>query len=264
MTLLAELANVSVAYGDFLALRRVSLGIAAGEIVGVVGESGSGKTTALRALMGLAPVAEGSVRFQGDEITHVSSRQRREIWRNMQLVFQDPSASLSPRRSIEASIIEPMLAHGVARPAAVQRATVLLAEVGLSESLLRSSPAALSGGQRQRVAIARALALQPRLIVADEPMSALDVSVKAQIAALFLKLRERTNTAFLLVSHDLALMSAIADRLVVMERGRVVEAGAARQIVDAPADPYTQRLRAACLEPEAVVRDRLASSGAAL
>lgn len=253
---LAELSAVSVDYDGFRALEAASFSIHPGEIVGVVGESGSGKTTALRALMGLTPIASGDIRFDGAPITRLSSRKRRLIWRDMQMIFQDPSTSLSPGQSLAASIAEPMRAHGAGRIEARRRAEHLLDLVGLDETMADRRPDALSGGQRQRVAIARALALEPRLIVADEPMSALDVSIKAQVAALFSQLRSKLDASFLIVSHDLALMSEIADRIVVMRAGRIVEQGPARTVIDAPAEAYTRRLRDACLNPETVARRR--------
>lgn len=254
--ILAELDEVVVDYGGFRALHGVSFALSRGEILGVVGESGSGKTTALRALMGLTPVSAGAVRFAGEDITHVRGAARRRTWRRMQMVFQDPAASLSPYLTVGQSIAEPLLAHGQLRAVARARAMELLAEVGLRSEAHDRPPSALSGGQRQRVAVARALALKPDLIVADEPMSALDASVKAQVASLFAELRERTGATFLIVAHDLALMAQLADRLVVMRDGRVVEDAPARQVVEAPRDPYTRRLRDACLDPEAVVRAR--------
>jgi ABC-type glutathione transport system ATPase component len=257
---LAELNGVSVDYGRFRAIDDASFTINAGEIVGVVGESGSGKTTALRALMGLAPVSAGDARFEGRSIARLSTSQRRTVWRDMQMIFQDPSTSLSPYRSLGASIAEPMLAHGASRDEARERAEHLLDLVGLERSMTDRRPQALSGGQRQRVAIARALALEPRLIVADEPMSALDVSVKAQIADLFTDLRSRLNIAFLIVSHDLALMAGIADRIVVMKQGRIVEQGSAQAVIGSPTQAYTRRLKAACLDPRSVARVRFGES----
>jgi peptide/nickel transport system ATP-binding protein len=253
---IAALEAVSVDYGGFRALDRVSLDVARGEIVGLVGESGSGKTTAVRALMGLAAASEGRIVFDGAAIGGLKGGARRKVWRRMQMVFQDPGASLSPRMSLADIVAEPMRAHGDAAAAARARALDLLAQVGLPQDFAARGPAALSGGQRQRVAVARALALKPDLLVADEPMSALDVSVKAQIARLFVDLRDRTGVAMLIVSHDLALMSQIADRIVVMQGGRVVEAGPARALIERPADPYTRSLRDACLDPRAVLAAR--------
>jgi ABC-type glutathione transport system ATPase component len=251
---LLELEAVGVRYGRQLALSGLSFSVEAGEIMALIGESGSGKTTAARAIMGLVPVAEGRVRFQGRDITHLEGKARRLVWTDMQMVFQDPSASLSPRLDVGAIIAEPLVAHG--RTGARDRAAELIDLVGLPPAVLGAPPTALSGGQRQRVAIARALALEPRLIVADEPMSALDVSVKAQIANLFVDIRERTGTAFLIVAHDLALMAGIADRAVVLQGGRLVEQGPMAAMMAAPREAYTASLRDACLDPFKLVAGR--------
>lgn len=253
---LVRLEQVCVEYGGAPALTNASLEVRPGEILGIVGESGSGKTTALKAMMGLCPITSGEVFFENDRITHLNAKGRRDVWRNMQMIFQDPSSSLSPNHSLLASIAEPLLAHGVGKAEAHERADSLLTLVGLDSDMGSRRPSALSGGQSQRVAIARALALSPRLIVADEPMSALDVSVKAQITKLFADLRAELGTAFLIVSHDLALMSGLADRLVVMKDGRIVEQGPASAMIRNPTDPYTRRLREACLDPQAVIRRR--------
>ena len=250
------LQDVGVRYGKHQALSDISFTVAPGEILALIGESGSGKTTAARAIMGLTPVAQGHIHFEGQDITHLSGQARRRIWCGMQMVFQDPSASLSPRLDIAAIIAEPLLAHGHSRAQAQARATELLDLVGLPMALLSAPPTALSGGQRQRVAIARALALEPRLIVADEPMSALDVSVKAQIANLFVDIRDRTGTAFLIVAHDLALMAGIADNAVVLQGGRLVEQGPMTAMMVNPAESYTAMLRDACLDPFLLVEGR--------
>jgi peptide/nickel transport system ATP-binding protein len=246
---LLELEGASVRYGRMQALDDVSFTVGEGEIVALIGESGSGKTTAIRALMGLVPLSAGRVRLSGADITVLNSAARRQVWRQMQLVFQDPSASLSPRLTIGEIIAEPLVAHGMALGASLQRAAALLDQVGLPASSINRRVTALSGGQRQRVAIARALALEPRLIIADEPMSALDVSVKAQIANLFLDLREATGCAFLIVSHDLALMAQLADRAVVLAGGKLIESGPITVMLADPQQPQTRALRDACLDP---------------
>ena len=253
---LLTLQDVGVRYGKHQALTGLSFAINAGDILALIGESGSGKTTAARAIMGLTPVAQGHIHFEGQDITHLSGKARRRIWCGMQMVFQDPSASLSPRLNIAAIIAEPLRAHGHGKAVAEARAAELLDLVGLPSALLTAPPTALSGGQRQRVAIARALALEPRLIVADEPMSALDVSVKAQIANLFVDIRDRTGTAFLIVAHDLALMAGIADHAVVLQGGKLVEQGPMAAMMTQPAQPYTAMLRDACLDPFALVEGR--------
>jgi len=255
-TPLLTLENIGVRYGKHLALTGLTFTLRAGEILALIGESGSGKTTAARAIMGLTPACAGHIRFQGEDITHLTGKARRRIWRRMQMVFQDPSASLSPRLTIAAIIAEPLLAHGHSAAAAQTKAKDLLDLVGLPQPLLTAPPTALSGGQRQRVAIARALALEPKLIVADEPMSALDVSVKAQIANLFVDIRDRTGTAFLIVAHDLALMAGIADNAVVLQSGKLVEQGPMTAMMQTPAEDYTKMLRDACLDPFELVAGR--------
>lgn len=251
---LVRVTDLDVRFGDVHAVNTACLTLEKGEILGIVGESGSGKTTLIRAIMGLAPIASGSVSFDGAEITHAAGAQRQAVWRKMQLVFQDPTAALSPRLTLAKTLKEPMAAQGVPAAAIKQRLAELMAEVGLPMDMLERRPKDLSGGQRQRVAIARALSLKPSLILADEPMSALDVSVKAQIAQLFLELRAKDSISFIIVAHDLALMAQIADRLIVMHQGRIVEEGSARQILDAPKEPYTQQLREACLDPMVIAK----------
>jgi ABC-type glutathione transport system ATPase component len=256
-----SVADLNVRFGDVHAVNDACLTLAKGEILGIVGESGSGKTTLIRAIMGLAPIASGSVSFEGAPIAQAAGAQRQAVWRKMQLVFQDPTAALSPRLTIAQSLKEPMAAQGVGAAAIKQRLAELMAEVGLPADMLDRRPKDLSGGQRQRVAIARALSLKPSLILADEPMSALDVSVKAQIAQLFLDLRAKDGISFIIVAHDLALMAQIADRLIVMHQGRIVEEGPARQILDAPKQPYTQQLRDACLDPMVIAKRYQAAEG---
>lgn len=250
---LLRLDGVGVRYGAVHALADLSFAMHPGEIVALIGESGSGKTTAARAVMGLVPVSAGRIWLDAQDITHLSGAARRACWARMQMVFQDPSASLSPRLDGIEIVAEPMLAHGHDRLAVQARVGQLFDLVGLPAAALHRRASALSGGQRQRLAIARALALQPQLVVADEPMSALDVSVKAQIAALFLDIREATGTAFLIIAHDLALMAQIADRALVLDRGRLVEAGPIAALLEAPREAYTAMLRDACLDPFALV-----------
>lgn len=253
---LVALTDVCVDFGALRALDRVSLAVAPREIVAIVGESGSGKTTALRAMMGLSRITSGSVHFAGASIDRLSGANRRRVWRDMQMVFQDPSSSLAPHRRVIESVIEPLIAHGTRRDAAEARGRALLGMVGLGPVFADRRPAGLSGGQSQRVAIARALALRPRLVVADEPMSALDVSVKVQVARLFRDVRDESGTTFVIVSHDLALMTQTADRIIVMQSGRIVEDGPAIALGARPQQEYTRRLRAACLDPFEVLRNR--------
>lgn len=241
--------SLSVRYGRFLALQSVSLEVGEGEIVALVGESGSGKSTLLRAVLGLVPVAIGRIVVAGRDATRANGAERRQIWRHLQPVFQNAGGSLSPRLSILETLTEPLLAHGMDRAEAAERARALLDLVNLGHLDPRARPWSLSGGQRQRVALARALALSPRIILADEPMSALDVSVKAQMADLVLAIRERTGTAFLIVSHDLALMAHLADRMMVLDGGRLVEAGPAMALARHPGHPRTRELCMARLDP---------------
>lgn len=257
---IVEIKDLGVRYGDVQAVANASIALETGEILGIVGESGSGKTTLIRAIMGLAPISAGQTFFSGADVTYAKGKARRDFWTNIQMVFQDPAAALSPRLTIAEAIAEPMEAQGMTKRDIAVRIHALMQSVGLPHDMLDRRPKALSGGQRQRVAIARALALKPSVIVADEPMSALDVSVKAQIAALFVELRAQEGISFIIVAHDLALLGQVADRLVVMHQGHIVEEGPARQIIDAPQHAYTSQLRDACLDPLAIAQNRFAAS----
>ncbi|HEY2669574.1 MAG TPA: ABC transporter ATP-binding protein [Rugosimonospora sp.] len=239
--------------GDHLrAVDGASLHIDAGEVLGLVGESGSGKSTVARAVAGLVPVASGEVRVAGVDVAHASRRRRggarsmRDVRARMGIVYQDPASSLNPRWTLADSIAEPMLLHSGARqPALRRRVDELLDAVALPAAMRERYPHELSGGQRQRVAIARALALDPALLIADEPTSALDVSVQATILALLRDLRTRFGFACLFISHDLAVVAQLADRVAVMHRGRIVEQGPTADVMRSPRDPYTRRLLAA-------------------
>src|SRR6201992_825230 len=223
---------------------RVSFSIARGETLGLVGESGSGKSTVARMILGLIPPSSGTVSFAGEEvICGASSARLRTLRRRMQPVFQDPFAALNPRMTVAEIIAEPFRIHrhqGSDGPAENPRE--LLAEVGLDESALPRYPHEFSGGQRQRINIARALALRPELLVLDEPVSALDVSVGAQIVNLLRTLQRDHGMAYLFITHSMPLVRYLADRIVVMQRGRVVEEGAAEALCHAPREPYTQAL----------------------
>jgi oligopeptide transport system ATP-binding protein len=228
--------------GDLPALRGVSFTVGESETLGLVGESGSGKTTAGRIVARLVEPDAGRVRFEGRELR----RKRREL----QMVFQDPQTSLNPRMRVGDQIAEPLRIHRLASGAALsERVRELLADVGLAPDLASRFPSELSGGQRQRVAIARALASGPRLVVCDEPVSALDVSVAAQIVNLLLDLRERSGLAYLFIAHDIAVVSRIADRIAVFYLGRIVEEGPAAALIEKPLHPYTVALIAAVPEP---------------
>ncbi|MBQ9917242.1 MAG: ABC transporter ATP-binding protein [Microbacterium sp.] len=255
------LENVSIEYGKkgrvaaFRAVDDVTLGIAEGEIVGLVGESGSGKSTIGRAAIGLQPIADGRLVVDGVDISSGSRKLIKSLRRRVGIVFQDPSSSLNPRLPIGESIGEPLFLAGEAKGAALDaRVEKLLDEVRLPRSYRNRYPHELSGGQKQRVGIARALSLQPRLLVADEPTSALDVSVQARVLELLSELQQEHRFACLFISHDLAVVDAMADRIVVLNRGKIAEQGTRDQILRAPKEPYTQRLIAAIPVPDVEVQ----------
>jgi peptide/nickel transport system ATP-binding protein len=230
----------------FRAVEGADLVVRPGEVVGLVGESGSGKTTIGRAAVGLLPVVEGRLVVGGVDVTQRDRKLLKQLRRRVGMVFQDPSSSLNPRLPIGESIGEPMMLAGVAKGGALQkRIEELLDQVELPRAYRNRYPHELSGGQKQRVGIARALALSPELLVADEPTSALDVSVQAHVLNLLQELQERLKFACLFVTHDLAVVDLLADRIVVMRRGRIVEQGSRDAILRNPQDPYTQRLIAA-------------------
>jgi len=239
--------------GHLKAVDGVSLSIRRGQTVGLVGESGSGKTTLGLALLRLLK-SEGTIRFAGQSIEHLGPSDLRPLRRQMQMVFQDPYGSLSPRLSVEQIVGEGLDVHHLARDRAERRRMIVqaLEEVGLDPAVADRYPHEFSGGQRQRIAIARALVLKPALLVLDEPTSALDVSVQAQIVTLLRDLQARHALAYLFISHDLRVVRALADHLVVMKDGLVVEAGPAAQVFAAPATVYTRALMAAALNLEAV------------
>ncbi|WP_018653256.1 ATP-binding cassette domain-containing protein [Actinomadura flavalba] len=234
----------------FRALHGVGLDVDAGETVGLVGESGSGKTTFGRAVLGLAPVTSGSVRFRGREIGRLSRSARRALATQIQVVFQDPYTSLNPSLVIERILVEPLLAQRVPPDEARRRVRDLLDQVHLPADAGRRLPREFSGGQRQRVAIARALALDPALIVCDEPVSALDLSTQARVLGLFREIQERTGVAYLFVSHDLAVVRHLSHRVAVMRAGEIVESGETRRVADDPQHPYTQKLFLAAPLPD--------------
>lgn len=234
----------------FRALKGVSLDILPGETVGLVGESGSGKTTLGRAALGLAPVSGGTITYDGRDISHLSRRQRRSLTSEIQVVFQDPYSSLNPSMTIEEILTEPLTAAGVAKATARTRVRDLLDQVGLPSDARSRLPREFSGGQRQRVAIARALALEPRLIVCDEPVSALDLSTQARVLDLFVEIQERTGVAYLFVTHDLAVVRHVSHRVAVMYRGEIVEYGDGDRVTSEPQHPYTQRLFMAAPVPD--------------
>ena len=239
--MILEVHKLSKSYGtkdsSLNALKEVSLQLKKGEILGVVGESGSGKTTLLKLISGLEVPDGGEILLHEKPLT---ARRTRENLRTMQMIFQDPVASFHPRRTIEASLREAI--HNLRGKEARIDLEELSKKVGLSPELLERRPAQLSGGQCQRFAIARAIAVQPEIILCDEITSALDVSTQAQILRLVFEIRKNTGTSVIFVSHDLAVVSCLCDRIMVMKDGMVVEEGDAKQILEKPRDDYTKRL----------------------
>jgi peptide/nickel transport system ATP-binding protein len=234
----------------FRALTDINIHIAPGETLGLVGESGSGKTTLGRAVLGLAPVSGGKISFEGQDISHATRKQRRVLSRDMQVVFQDPYTSLNPALEIGEILAEPLGVQGMETTAARKRVKELLDQVGLPSDAIHRLPREFSGGQRQRVAIARALALSPKLIVCDEPVSALDLSTQARVLDLFLQIQKDTGVSYLFVSHDLDVVRHISHRVAVMYRGEIVEQGPAEVVTRNPEHPYTQRLLLASPVPD--------------
>ncbi|MBT9382309.1 ATP-binding cassette domain-containing protein [Pseudooceanicola sp. CBS1P-1] len=240
---LVDVRNVNIHFGPLHVLKDVSLDIRPGETVGLVGESGSGKTTIGRAILGICHVNSGQIDFEGKDIANVAPRERTGDAARIQAVFQDPYTSLNPSMTIEEILTEPMIARKIATAAeARDRVRDLLDQVNLPADAAHRYPREFSGGQRQRVAIARALALSPRLIVCDEPVSALDLSTQARVMDLFIEIQERTGVAYLFVSHDLAVVRHISHRVAVMRSGRIVEFGECDQVTARPEHPYTKRL----------------------
>jgi peptide/nickel transport system ATP-binding protein len=234
----------------FRALTDINIHIAPGETLGLVGESGSGKTTLGRAVLGLAPVSGGKISFEGQDISHATRKQRRVLSRDMQVVFQDPYTSLNPALEIGEILAEPLGVQGMETRAARKRVKELLDQVGLPSDAIHRLPREFSGGQRQRVAIARALALSPKLIVCDEPVSALDLSTQARVLDLFLQIQKDTGVSYLFVSHDLDVVRHISHRVAVMYRGEIVEQGPAEVVTRNPEHPYPQRLLLASPVPD--------------
>ena len=237
-----EVRDIKVRFGGLQALDGVSLNVEQGGSLGIVGESGCGKSTLARVIVGLQEPASGTVLVDGASVDGRRSRAQR---RQVQMVFQDPASSLNPRMVVGAMLRELLQAHGLGRRASEARGAELLDLVGLPPRVLDARPGALSGGQRQRVAIARALSVEPRILIADEAVAALDVSVQATIINLFLELQQRLDFTLVFISHDLGVVRALCDDVVVMYLGRVVERAAADELFSRPLHPYSEALLAA-------------------
>jgi oligopeptide/dipeptide ABC transporter ATP-binding protein len=256
--------DLRVTFGPVRAVDGVSLAISHGPFgIALVGESGSGKTTVGRAILRLVPAAGGTIRFDGQDVLGLRGRQLRDYRRAAQIVFQDADNSLDPRMRIGTTIGEVLAAHGLAAPdARGDRVAALLAEAALDPALASRYPHQLSGGQRQRVAIARALAVSPRLLILDEPTSALDVTAQARILAVVRRLREERALSYLLITHNLAIVTSLCEQMVVLYLGRVAETGPTATLLARPAHPYTLALRSAVPEVDAAARrSRIILSG---
>jgi ABC-type oligopeptide transport system ATPase subunit len=241
------------------AVNDVSFAIDKGETFGLVGESGSGKTTTGRCILRLIEPTSGEVRFNGEDVLSFSRSRLRQARRDMQIVFQDPYSSLNPRMRVGAIVEEPLIIHRIgSKPERRARVAQLFELVGLDPAQLARYPHQFSGGQRQRIGLARALALNPSLVIADEPVSALDVSVQAQVVNLLMDLQERLKLTYLFIAHDLRLVRHICSRVAVMYLGRIVEMGPTERLFDAPAHPYTRALLSAIPVPDpTAVRQRI-------
>jgi ABC-type oligopeptide transport system ATPase subunit len=260
---LIDVKDLSVDYGKTRQATRVvhsvSLDVRSAETVGLVGESGSGKSTIGKAILGLVPVAAGSIHFDGEDITHCSSRRRRELTREIQVIYQDPYGSLNPARTVGSTLAEPLTVRGKEYTSREVKNRVLKAldMVGLPANVAERYPGDFSGGQRQRIAIARAVIVRPRFIVCDEAVSALDLSIQAQVLNLLADFSQELGVSYLFISHDLTVVSHVAARTAVLFHGRLVEFGDSKQVSSNPTHPYTTMLQAAAPVPDPLMqRDR--------
>ena len=254
---LLDVRDLAVEYPDLRGRGRrrvldgIDLLVGQGETVGLIGESGSGKTTLGRAILGLVKPSRGSIIFGGEDIAVASRRRRRALSAELQAVFQDPYSSLNPARTIAQALTEPVTVHRRPRRDAAEREVAsMLGRVGMPPDAAHRYPREFSGGQRQRIAIARALMNSPRLIICDEPLSALDLSVQAQILNLLGELQAESGVGYLLISHDLAVVRHLAHRVAVLHEGRIVESGGTAEVIAAPAHPYTRKLLDAAPRPD--------------
>jgi oligopeptide transport system ATP-binding protein len=233
------------------AVQNISFTIAPGEIFGLGGESGCGKSTVGKLLMHLLQPTAGSIFFEGQNLNYLAHQKSLAWRRNIQMIFQQPAASLDPRMTVEEALAEPFIIHDLARGIErTQRVITLLHQVGLSEDHLKRLPHELSGGQKQRIAIARALTVEPRLLICDEPFSALDVSIQAQIIQLLIQLQQTQQLAYLMISHDLSVLRQLAHRLAIMYAGQIVECGPSQDVYEHPLHPYSQALVSAVLSSD--------------
>jgi peptide/nickel transport system ATP-binding protein len=265
--MLLEISDLKVEFSQgrrvppLRAVDGVSLAVAEGETVGLVGESGSGKSTIGRAVLGLTAVNGGSVRFEDKDVTRAGLRERRSLSDRLQVVFQDPYSSLNPTRTINQTLAEPLLVHRkLSRAETTGQVRAMLARVGMPADAADRYPGQFSGGQRQRIAIARALMLSPRLVICDEPVSALDLSIQAQVLNLLGELQRELSLSYLFIAHDLAVVRHLSHRIVVLYRGQIMESGPAAQVYSRPRHPYTEALLAAAPVPDpAAQRERNAA-----
>jgi oligopeptide/dipeptide ABC transporter ATP-binding protein len=252
-----DIRNLTVRFGEIAAVSDVTLSLRRGETMGLVGESGSGKSTTSRAILQINRPASGEVRFNEQDLVAASRSQLKSIRRRMKMVFQDPRSSLDPRMTVGGLLAEPLVIYGIGnRLTRKARVAEMLQLVGLDPGAARRYPHEFSGGQAQRIAIARALILEPELIIADEPVSALDVSIQAQIINLLVRLRTQFNLSMLFIAHDLAVVRHISDRVAVMYLGRVVELAERDHLYGAPAHPYTRALLSAVPVPDPAVETK--------